>query len=118
MPLWHTGPVAIPNGAAQALQAAIPPYSWSVRCPRSMRWVYISLVMIFGSVASQQLYATNIWYLNMMCQHVARHDEAATHPGHTVLFASSLVWGSTWDLELGSCTVDSSGSEPGSFRMI
>ena len=83
-----------------------------------MRWVYISLVMIFGSVASQQLYATNIWYLNMLCEHVARHVEAATHPGHTVLFASSLVWGSTWDLELGSCTVDSSGSEPGSFRMI
>ena len=47
VPLWHTGPVAISNGAAQALQAVIPPYSWSVRCPRSMRWVYISLVMIF-----------------------------------------------------------------------
>ena len=90
-PLWNTNLVTVLRGAAQALQAAIPPYSWSVRCPRSMRLVYISLVMIFGSVASQQLYATKIWYLNMLCQHVARHVEAATHPGHTVLFASGLV---------------------------
>jgi hypothetical protein len=83
--------VMILHGAAQALQAVIPPHSWSVRCPRSMRWVYISLVMIFGSVASQQLCAINIWYLNMLCEHVARHVEATTHPGHTVLFASGLV---------------------------
>ena len=91
LPLWQSGRVVVLGGAAQALQAVIPPYSWSVRCPRSMRWVYISLVMVFGSVASQQLYATKIWYLNMLCQHVARHVEAATHPGHTVLFAPGLV---------------------------
>ena len=91
LPLWQSGRVVVLGGAAQALQAVIPPYSWSVRCPRSMRWVYISLVMVFGSVASQQLYVTNIWYLNMMCQYVARHDESATHPGYTVLFASGMV---------------------------
>ena len=90
-PLWNTNLVAVLRGAAQAPKAVIPPYSWSVRCPRSMRLVYISLVMFFGSVASQQLYATKIWYLNMLCQHVAGHVEAATHPGHTVLFASGLV---------------------------
>jgi hypothetical protein len=51
----------------------------------------------------------------MLCQYVNMHPEAATYPGHTVLFASSLVWGPTWDLELGTAYVDSSGSEPGSF---
>ena len=85
------GPTDGPWGAAQALHAVIPPYSWSAGCPRSMRWVYISLVMFFGSVASQQLYVINIWYLNMLYKHVARHVEAATHPGYTVLFASGLV---------------------------
>jgi hypothetical protein len=90
-PIWNTNLVAVLRGAAQAPKAVIPPYSWSVRCPRSMRLVYISLVMFFGSVASQQLYATKNWYLNMMCKHVTRHAEAATHPGHTVLFASGLV---------------------------
>ena len=59
-----------------------------------------------------------VWWWSAGVKHVARHAEAATHPGHTVLFASGLVLGSTWDLELGSCTVGSSGSEPGSFRMI
>ena len=49
------------------------------------------LVMTFRSVASQKLYATNIWYLNMLCQHVSRHVEAAKHPGYTVLFAPGLV---------------------------
>jgi hypothetical protein len=89
--MLHTNLAAVLGGAAQALQTAKPSYSWSVRCPRSMRWVYISLVMVFGSVASQQLYATKIWYLNMLCKHAARHVEAATHPGYTVLFASGLV---------------------------
>mgnify|MGYP000957554391 CR=1 FL=1 len=89
--ILHKNLATVLGGAAQALQAVIPPYSWSVRCPRSTRWVYISLVMIFGSVASQQLYATNIWYLNMLCEHVAGHVEAPTPPGHTVLFAPGLV---------------------------
>ena len=118
VPLWHTGPVAIPNGAAQALQAAIPPYSWSVRCPRSMRWVYISLVMIFGSVASQQLYATNIWYLNMMCQYVTRHGEAATHPG-TPFFLHPAWYGGQlgiWSLVLHTWT--RAAPSRAAFRMI
>ena len=47
--------------------------------------------MIFESVASQQLYATKIWYLNLLCENVAGHVGAPTPPGHTVLFASGLV---------------------------